>query len=270
MAQLPGWLREDLASLPPAVAAAGAPTEEACCKAALERMQIGGEAFAHALVDALVRDGEAAGKLQPALEPEARPGPRRELRLVDLDVAEEDAMLAAIARRLAGSASLSLLLLGQRFAVLLARPPLDPAALPLGPRAFCDALAEATARLEPCAHARLALYRRFDLDGMALYARFAEAVDNALDDAGILRGMSFVPLQRQSHVALTVAQATERDALQALGRAAEALQPESGLAPGALRGRRDAMAARAPARRPAGFRPLRCIRSTGSSRGRGA
>lgn len=241
--QLPGWLSEDLAALPPALAEAGPATDAECCKASVIALAGGGATFAGAIAASLRASCEAACTIGPPGDGESRTEAARELSLVDLDAAEEDATLAAVARRLRSSASLPLLLLGQRFGVLLARPPIPAMALPLGPRAFCDALAAGAAGLGLCAHARLAMYRRFDLEGVVLFPRFAERVDGALDDAGILRGMSFVPLRRQAHVAIDIARATERDALQAVGRAAETLAPEARLPPGAARGRRDAMTA---------------------------
>lgn len=241
--QLRGWLAEDLAAIPPALAESGPASEEECCKVSVAALAVGGENFARGMVGALAGNCTAAGMPRAMPGDAARPEAKRELSLVELDVAEEDSILAAIARRLRGSASLPLLLLGQRFGVLLARPPVPAMELPLGPRAFCDALAEAAAGLGLCPHARLAFYRRFDLDGVVLYPRFAEAVDAALDDAGILRGMSFVPLRRQAHIAIDIARATERDALQAVGRAAESIAPQASLPPGSRRGRRDAMAA---------------------------
>lgn len=245
LAQLPDWLWEPLAALPVQLADAGPASDAPCCKASHAVLADAGFAFASGMVEALARGWHA--RLQPG-DGAGRPGTgaaARELQLLDLEEAEEEALLEAIARRLAGRASLPLLLLGQRFGVLLARPPLPPAALPLGPQALCAALASAASRLGLCSHARIALYQRFDVEALALYPRLAEAADAALDQAGILRGMSYVPLRRHGHVALQIAQATEQDALQAVGRAAEALAPEARLPAAARRGRRDAMSAMA-------------------------
>jgi hypothetical protein len=240
LSRLPDLLGEDMAQLLSRLAAEGIPTEEDCCKEASVQLAQRAEEFLPAMAAALARSCRAAcqsGSGDPT--PGAAPAPASptELRLLDEEVAEEDAMLAAISRRLRSRASLSLLLLGQRFGVLLARPPLSAAELPLGPRAFCDALAHAAEAIGLCVHARLSLYRLFDLEGLAQYAGFADAMDAILDDAGILRGMSFVPLRRKAHVAVSVAQATERDALQAVSRAAESLRPESRL-PAQARGER--------------------------------
>src|SRR3546814_4780854 len=62
------------------------------------------------------------------------------LQLLDEDVMDEAGLLAGIAERHQFRASLPLLLLGQRFAVLLEQPPLAAADVPLGPRAFGVAL----------------------------------------------------------------------------------------------------------------------------------
>ncbi len=160
------------------------------------------------------------------------------LRLQDEDSVDEEAALASIARRHASRASFPLLLLGQRFGVLFARPAMNAEALPVGPRAFCRALCDAATHVGLCAHTRMALYRLYDVEFMDQYPEFAEAFDALVDEAGILRGLAYVPLRRNATpVATAVAQASEQDALQSVNRAAEALAPNEAL-PARMQGER--------------------------------
>lgn len=125
----------------------------------------------------------------------AAPRLKRELALVDEDVLDEEGRLGAIANRHEHRASLSLLLLGQRFGVLLGRPPQDAATLPVGPQAFGRALAGAARRTGLSLDARIALYDLYDTGFMRRYPEFAEAMDASVDRAGVLPGLAFVPLR---------------------------------------------------------------------------
>lgn len=131
---------------------------------------------------------------QPVLEGAAPPAQRR-LALVDEDVLDEEGTLGAIATRHEHRASLSLLLLGQRFGVLLGRPPQDAAALPVGPQAFGRALAGAARRAGLPLEARIALYGVYDRGFMRQYPEYAETMDARIDRAGVLPGLAFVPLR---------------------------------------------------------------------------
>lgn len=117
------------------------------------------------------------------------------LQLLDEDVMDEAGLLAGIAERHQFRASLPLLLLGQRFAVLLEQPPLAAADVPLGPRAFGVALAGVARRFGLCLHARVILFRAHDLVFMERYPIIAEALDATIDRAGVLPGLAFVPLR---------------------------------------------------------------------------
>ena len=125
----------------------------------------------------------------------AAPSVQRRLSLVDEDVLDEEGRLGGIANRHEHPARLSLLLLGQRFGVLLGRPPVDAAALPVGPHAFGRALAGAARRAGLSLEARIALYSVYDLGLMRRYPEFAEAMDASVDRAGVLPGLAFVPLR---------------------------------------------------------------------------
>jgi hypothetical protein len=127
--------------------------------------------------------------------PPATPAVQRRLALVDEDVLDEEARLGAIATRHEHRASLSLLLLGQRFGVLLGRPPQDAAVLPVGPHAFGRSLAGAARRTGLSLEARIALYSVYDIGFMRRYPEFAEAMDASVDRAGVLPGLAFVPLR---------------------------------------------------------------------------
>ena len=246
LVQLPDMLREDMAQLLVRLAEfdAEAGSDEACCNEARARLRDNGDAFLPALVDALADScRRACGATGPGDGGAVIVHSTPELRLLDDDVAEEEALLAGIGRRIGSHASLSLMLLGQRFGVLLARPPVPVAALPLGPGAFCDALALAAERTGLCTHLRLALFRLYDVEWLEHYPALADAIDAGIDRAGILRGMSFVPLRRKAYVATSVAQATERDALRAVSHAADALGAEAGLPPQAQSERRAAIGA---------------------------
>src|SRR5690606_28244771 len=109
-----------------------------CCRQSQRILLYRRSAAQPALIDALRRrclsmaemHGDTQGD-QPATSQ-----PSVSLRLMDDEAVSEDSTLAAIARRHASAASLHLMLLGQRFGVLLARPALAADALPFGPFAF--------------------------------------------------------------------------------------------------------------------------------------
>ena len=120
---------------------------------------------------------------------------QRRLALVDEDVLDEEGMLGAIAAHHEHRASLSLLLLGQRFGVMLGRPPQDAAALPVGPQAFGRALSGAARRAGLSLDARIALYGVYDRGFMRQYPEIVETMDARIDRAGVLPGLAFVPLR---------------------------------------------------------------------------
>lgn len=131
----------------------------------------------------------------PVLAPDGPPGSLAALSLVDDEIVDEEAAMAGIAARLESVASLPLLLLGQRFAVLLERPPLPAAMLPVGPQAMIRALRDAGRDVGLGLHARLALYRAADLGFIERYPALAERMDASLDASGILPGLRYVPLR---------------------------------------------------------------------------
>ena len=139
---------------------------------------------------------------QPAPdEPEAGARVRfHNLSLVEDEVMDEGAVLREVATRQESRAALPLHLLGQRFGVLAGSPAFDAERIPLGPRALCRAMRDASQTLQVPYEARLLLYRIFDRQVMAGYARVLEMLDEAMDAAGVLPGLTFVPVRARATV----------------------------------------------------------------------
>jgi len=117
------------------------------------------------------------------------------LALVDDTGMDEDAVLREVATRQESRAALPLHLLGQRFGVLAGTPAFDAERIPLGPRAMCRAMRDASQTLQVAYEARLLLYRIFDRQVMANYALILEKLDEAMDADGVLPGLTFVPVR---------------------------------------------------------------------------
>src|SRR5690554_3886263 len=147
----------------------------------------------------------------PAVTPVA-PAAGRVLSLVDDSTIDEDALLREIAIRQEGRASLPMHLLGQRFAVLAGTPALDAERLPLGPQAVCRALRNACRSLQIGPEARELLYRLFDRLVMAHYAPVLEKLDATLDQAGILKGLTYVPVRLRASPRSSAEEAAENAA----------------------------------------------------------
>jgi hypothetical protein len=162
------------------------------------RLAEGRAVFAAAFFEGLRR--ESLALLDPRAPPPpplegAGPPAQRQLALVDEDVLDEEGTLGAIATRHEHRASLALLLLGQRFGVMLGRPPQDASALPIGPQAFGRALAGAARRAGLPLEGRIVLYGVYDRGFMRQYPDVVEAMDARIDRAGVLPGLAFVPLR---------------------------------------------------------------------------
>jgi hypothetical protein len=245
LARLPELLGEDIAELLQRLeealssSAANLFDQPPCCRDSMRALLYKRAHALPALLESLRQECEALAAAPRGSGPDAVvPGRPVVLRLQEADSVDEEAALASIARRHASRASFPLLLLGQRFGVLFARPAMDAELLPVGPRAFCRALCDAATHIGLCAHTRMALYRLYDVEFMDQYPRFAEAFDALVDEAGILPGLAYVPLRRNATpVATAVAQASEQDALQSVNRAAEALAPNEAL-PARMQGER--------------------------------
>ncbi|MDN5780871.1 MAG: DUF1631 domain-containing protein, partial [Luteimonas sp.] len=129
------------------------------------------------------------------------PGARvrfQNLSLVEDEVMDEGAVLREVATRQESRAALPLHLLGQRFGVLAGSPAFDAEHIPLGPRALCRAMRDASQTLQVPYEARLLLYRVFDRLVMSSYARSLEKLDEALDADGVLPGLTFVPVRARA------------------------------------------------------------------------
>ena len=126
---------------------------------------------------------------------QAPAGSGRVLALVDDSLIDEDTLLREIASRQEGRASLSMHLLGQRFGVLAGAPAMDAERMPLGPQCLCRALRNACRSLQIGPECRELMYRVFDRMVMAHYAPVLEKLDARLDQAGILRGLTYVPVR---------------------------------------------------------------------------
>ena len=124
--------------------------------------------------------------------------PFRNLSLVEDEVMDEDSVLREVATRQESRAALPLHLLGQRFGVLAGSPAFDAERIPLGPRALCRAMRNASQTLQVPYEARLLLYRIFDRHVMATYATSLEKLDDAMDAAGVLPGLTFVPVRARA------------------------------------------------------------------------
>jgi hypothetical protein len=237
LGQLPALLGEDIVELlqrlHEALSDAAVPVFEQppCCRDSQRALLYRQREALPALLAALQRECEAVAASGPRRRAEPVVAGRPQvLRLQEEEGFDEEAALASIARRHASRASFPLMLLGQRFGVLVARPAMDADTLPVGPRAFGRALGAAATQIGLCPHTRMSLYRLYDIDFMDHYPRFAEAFDALVDQAGILPGLAYVPLRRDAApIATAVAQMSEQDALQSVNRAAEALSPQAAL-----------------------------------------
>lgn len=112
----------------------------------------------------------------------------------DLEI-EETSALTDSANRAELQNSLALFLLGQRFGVLAGRPAFDVETLPVGPQAMCRSIRLAIQPLDLDVEARLLMFRAFDRNVMALYARLVEAVNAALAEGGVLPTLQYVPVR---------------------------------------------------------------------------
>ncbi|MDH7453194.1 DUF1631 family protein [Luteimonas composti] len=132
-----------------------------------------------------------------ATQEEGRPSQQGfgRLSLVDEAVMDEGMVLREIASRQEGRANLPLHLLGQRFGVLAGTPAFDAERLPLGPHGICRAMGAVAKALDIEHDSRLLLYRIFDRHVMSGYPKLLERLDQLLDEQGILRGLTHVPVR---------------------------------------------------------------------------
>jgi len=131
---------------------------------------------------------------EPAAAPATAPSLQfQHLTLVEDTDLDRDIVLNEIARREAQRGGTPLLLLGQRFAVLAARPAYDPETLPIGPHALCRILRESGEALELSLDSQLLLYRVFERQVMERYGELVERLNVLLAHEDILPGLAYMP-----------------------------------------------------------------------------
>lgn len=164
-----------------------------------ERLARNGDAIFPAFMSSIRQACVAAYDHAPPRESAGGfPERHQPLGLLDAEVVDEDATLAGFSARQEARASHPLMLLGQRFAVLLERPPLSSTELPIGPLAFGRCLQTAALEVGLGLHARVALYLAYEDQDAGRYGQAMEAVDNLLDSMGILSGLTYVPLRART------------------------------------------------------------------------
>lgn len=162
-------------------------------------------------------DGELAGLRVPKAAPlhttetVASMPTFHELRLVDDDEADEGTEVRAIAMKQESRAALPLQLLCQRFGVLAASPAFETSRLPVGPGRLCELLLAAGEANGFGLALRVAVLREFDRIVLVNYPGIAEALNTALAQAGIMPGLSFVPLRPRARTAAVDATGSPAD-----------------------------------------------------------
>ncbi|MDO4709878.1 MAG: DUF1631 family protein [Pseudomonadota bacterium] len=131
---------------------------------------------------------------RPAANPAAgAPGASLSLTLEEPSEVDIETQLRELAIPLEGASSLPLYLMGQRFGVLAASPALTGAQLPLGPQQILRAAASASQSAFGGSIPGPLLLRFFAHHVLAHYTRYLEKISAAIEQAGILPGLSFVP-----------------------------------------------------------------------------
>lgn len=118
-----------------------------------------------------------------------------ELALVDDEQHHEDSVIEGITNRANIRHGLALTLLGQRFAVLAARPPLDADRLPIGPKRLCRILGEALKIMELAPQHRVAIFRQFDRVVLPSYGELLDALNAYLVREDVLASLQHVPVR---------------------------------------------------------------------------
>lgn len=128
-------------------------------------------------------------------DPAAPEEPILTLALLDEEQESDQAVLDNLASRLESRNSLALQLLGHRFGVLAGAPAFDGQALPLGPHAFCNALADAADSLALSRYARMQLFQQFERAMVDFYPPLLDIFNRKLAEDGILPHLSFIPMR---------------------------------------------------------------------------
>lgn len=151
---------------------------------------------------------------------EAKPLSFSNLSLVETSVVDEGTVLREMGIRQEGRAKLAMHLLGQRFGVLAESPGFDAERNPLGPQALGRSIRTAANALELEYDARLLLYTTFDRVVLANYWSTLEKLDQRLAEAGILPGLTYVPLRLRPSAAPSPTEDSGRDGNRAGARSA--------------------------------------------------
>lgn len=138
-----------------------------------------------------------AGLLDPSAAPAVAAEPMRAavpaLTLVnDVDI-DRDIVLAEVVRREALRSSNSLQLLGQRLAVVVASPALEPERVPFGPVMLCAMVRRIGEHSDLDLSAQLALYRSFERQVLERLGEVLERANVLLAREGILPGLVYTP-----------------------------------------------------------------------------
>ncbi len=131
--------------------------------------------------------------VDPELPPLLDPLEYQRLTLVEDTDLDRDIVLREIARRESQRGGTPLLLLGQRFGVLAARPAFDAASLPLGPHALCRIMRDAGDVLQLGLDVQLLLYKAFEQHVMERYGELVERMNVQLAHEGVLPGLVYLP-----------------------------------------------------------------------------
>ncbi|MBN8717521.1 MAG: DUF1631 family protein [Stenotrophomonas sp.] len=187
------------------------PALEIARLAAIRSLGRGGHAFTTRFM-AQVEASLATLQAARAAHADADAAPVTELKLLEDDELSDETTLQNIASRMEARNSLALQLLGHRLGVLAASPALEGEALPLGPYALCNALADAADGLELSRYARLQLFQQFERAMAEFYPPLLEAANARLAQDGILPFLSFIPVRVRPGSAVPTALREDKDA----------------------------------------------------------
>jgi len=162
--------------------------------AEMAKLRERGERFAPRFLDGLAQElGALCEPPRAAPSTDASGQPFHALTLVEDKEIDRDIVLNEIARREVSRCNTTLQLLGQRLAVLAARPAFEPEHVPLGPQAACRILREAGDVLELGLDAQLMLYRVFERQVLERYVELIERANILLAHEGVLPGLVYLP-----------------------------------------------------------------------------
>lgn len=209
-------------------------TEQMQLMRGVQRLKVNRRAFVQRFFQRL--ESRLASLSQPALPQVTVPttlGASSEWTL-STSISEEDsrrAQLRDLASPLESAASLPLYLLGQRFGVLAAAPPMAAAEICLGPQVLLALAAETATDLFDEVIQKQVLQSMFAQHVLGDYSGFVERLNVSLDQAGVLPGLAYVPVKplraSQARNRASVAAAEEGTRQSHEGQAAAAPLPQA-------------------------------------------